>query len=495
MDANELAKAVRSGDEKLRADDLVLDTGSKKLTGKGYLHVQPAALTIYMTLDAEGDHPEEGSPRVATKSDFWKMTGIIERELVFRCNFPPVPTMHFHNGLVTVEATVNPIEVEANAWNLLTLEERKEKWKQFQTAFGIPATDIDFEANETEKLADGSFEFRADFVDHELRFKPEATHIERKNPFFGKESSSWNYDTLTGETSTYKFAFIQDDRNNDLRLVMRSKEDQPPLSEAEHLQKYETLSEAIAFVHGINAWPYRLQYWRAGSKAYDRLSAARPAPRTGHTPFSGLRHGVDMAGFLPKVAEFLEPATPFNNDLRTMMYLFRQAGAEGVHGKIGSLALCSLLESLTTVLFIHFGLKAPPPATFADFGARRADVLTYIDGLADPNDSTLRLRDCVSSAQPTKRLKVEQKFEMVCHHLGLPWDGKMKLVKEAWEQLRNNLAHGDFREGESITEQIYKADTLAKSRIAGGFNTVLLKLFGYNGSYNSSVFEPGFDTM
>ena len=71
----------------------------------------------------------------------------------------------------------------------------------------------------------------------------------------------------------------------------------------------------------------------------------------------------------------------------------------------------------------------------------------------------------------------------------------MQVVKEAWEQLRNPLAHGDFREGDSITEQVFKDDTVAVSRIAGGFNTILLKLFGYSGLYKLSVFEPGHDRM
>ena len=84
---------------------------------------------------------------------------------------------------------------------------------------------------------------------------------------------------------------------------------------------------------------------------------------------------------------------------------------------------------------------------------------------------------------------------MVCKHLGLQWDGKMKVVKDAWWQVRNDFAHGDFREGVSITEEVFKADTLAESRIAGGFNTILLKLFGYNGRYKPSVFEAAYDTM
>ena len=68
----------------------------------------------------------------------------------------------------------------------------------------------------------------------------------------------------------------------------------------------------------------------------------------------------------------------------------------------------------------------------------------------------------------------------------------MEVVKNAWWQVRNDFAHGDFREGADTTEEIFKSDTIAESRIAGGFNTILLKLFGYSGLYNPSVYEPGY---
>ncbi len=120
-----------------------------------------------------------------------------------------------------------------------------------------------------------------------------------------------------------------------------------PTDRHEHLQKLESLRDAVSFVHGINAWPYRLRYWRGDEKIFDKIDAADPAPRAAHTPFSGLRREVDIGALLSEIAEFLEPVTPFNEELTGMMYLFRQAGAKGVQRKIGALPLCALLESLT----------------------------------------------------------------------------------------------------------------------------------------------------
>lgn len=496
MNEDELSKIIRRGDRTLRVDDLVLDDGVEKRKGKGHLRIQRKKLTILMVLNSMANARRMSGPGVVTKSEFWKLTGLIEHSLRFHCNFGPGLTYRVHNKLRSFEGTVNPIELEPRGSCTLPIRERKTRWKRIRKAFKEPFSNAAFEAAEAERLADGSFEFEAHFVKHELRSMNEGTKIERKHPFTGGEGGVDKLDTLMGETSSYKFAFIQADDSDDLRLILRSKDGQPPLNETEHWKKYYSLIQAISFVHGINAWPYRLQYRRGGDTYCDRLAPARPAPRSPQTPFSGLGHEVDLATFVPKVAEMLEPATAFNEDLSTLMYLFRQAGAKGVHRKIGALALCSSLEGLTTLLFKQFGLNnSSNPARYADFDARKADLLVHIDGLDKNNPSISRLREFVSSAQAVRRLKVEEKFEEVCKHLGLPWDKKMKLVREAWEELRNPLAHGDFREGESISEQIFKSDTIAKSRIAGGFNTILLKFFGYTGLYKSSVFELGHDQM
>ena len=496
MNADKFAKAVRGGNDKFRADDLVIDTVSEKLTGKGYLLVQSTKLIIQMTLDAGTKSPDRRGSGVVTTSDYWTMTGTIDHDLRFKSKCGPVFTQRFHDGVVTLEKSVGPIELEVKGWDRLTSQERKERWKKIAAIHGKSATEADPEPAETGSRTNNSFEFHADFVDYKLRFADEVTHTDRKNPFFGSEGGGWTADTLMGETSSYKFGLIQADENDDLRLVIRSKENQPPLSEAEHLRKYHAFCSALSFVHGINAWQYRLRYWRAGALSSDQISAAAPAPRSHHTPFSEFNHELEMGGFLSKIAEFLEPNSWFNDELTSMMHLFRQTGSTGELRKVDSLVYCALLEGLTKLLFTELSLSAPQQTgQFADFETRKTELLAHLDGLANPSDSTRRLRQAVSSAQPTKPLKIEKKFEMVCNHLGLRWEGRMKVVKDAWDQVRNDFAHGDFREGASITEEVQKADILAESRIAGGFNIILLKLFGYSGPYKPSVYEPEDDRL
>ena len=64
-----------------------------------------------------------------------------------------------------------------------------------------------------------------------------------------------------------------------------------------------------------------------------------------------------MGEILAKIAEFLEPDTPFNDKLTSTMYLFRQARATDGLSKVDTLALCALLEGLTKLLFDEFGLS------------------------------------------------------------------------------------------------------------------------------------------
>ena len=217
MDADEFAKAVRGGNEKYRADDLVVDTGKETLTGKGYLLIRPKELVILMTLDVQENPFAHGSPRVVTTSDYWTMTGTIDLSLRFRCKCGPVPTQHCRNGVWSLEESVSPIELEVRGWDRFTTQERKEKWKEIHAALGKSDPYEGFDAAEAERLADGSFEFHANFVDHKLRFADEVTHTERKNPFFGNDGSGWKTDTLMGETSTYKFGLVQACENDDLR--------------------------------------------------------------------------------------------------------------------------------------------------------------------------------------------------------------------------------------------------------------------------------------
>ena len=496
MNADEFARAVRGGSDKFRADDLVIDTGSNKLTGKGYLLVQPTKLVILMTFDAGASSSARQGPGVVTKSDYWTMTGTIDHDLRFRSRCSPFSTNAHHGAVLTLEKSIGPIELEIRGSDLLTNQERKEQWDKLAAKHRRPGTDAEPEQAGAAPKADHSFEFHADFVDHELLFADEVTRTDRKNPFFGNEGTGWRTDTLMGETSSYRFGLIQARANDDLRLVIRSKKDQSPLSETEHRRKYKAFCSALAFTDGIDAWPYRLRYWRAGSLSSDEFSAASPAPRTHHTPFSGMRGEVKMGEFLTKVAEFLEPDTRFNEVLTNMMYLFRQTGSSGELRKVDALGYCALLEGLTKLLFTEFGLAAPQqPGQFADFETRKAKLLAHLDGLANPNDSTRRLRQAIASAQPRRPLKIEEKFEMVCNHLGLPWEGRMKVVKEAWDQVRNDFAHGDFREGSATTEEVQKADILAESRIAGGFNIMLLKLFGYSGPYKPFVYESDEDQL
>jgi len=85
MTADEFVKIVRNGSEKLRVDGIVINTGSKELHGKGMLHISRKRIELDVTI-SEGDLLPEFKTGIYTKRDSWKLTGIIEDQLHFKCD-------------------------------------------------------------------------------------------------------------------------------------------------------------------------------------------------------------------------------------------------------------------------------------------------------------------------------------------------------------------------------------------------------------------------
>ena len=151
----------------------------------------------------------------------------------------------------------------------------------------------------------------------------------------------------------------------------------------------------------------------------------------------------------------------------------------------------SIFESLVRILFDHFDLESKTLADMSlpNFTAAKEKLLTHLESWPDEDLSKGRLIGLIRSANP---LSMREKVQAVCKQLGLNREVDMDKVFTAWKAARNPLAHGKFGGDD---DQAFIDTMHAKSRIAGGFNTLLLKLFGYAGYYNASVFEPGFQRM
>src|ERR1017187_3507908 len=86
MTDDDFVAVVRKGSDKLRVDELVLNTGQQQFRGKGMLRVSQERIEIDMILDPGQQAPPMRSG-VFSKSDYWKMNGIIEDYLPFRCDY------------------------------------------------------------------------------------------------------------------------------------------------------------------------------------------------------------------------------------------------------------------------------------------------------------------------------------------------------------------------------------------------------------------------
>ncbi len=98
MTPEEFVKVVRSGNEKLRVDNVIVNAGPITLRGRGVLVIQPEKhLRIELTLRGRAAPPTHN--RVITKKDAWSLTGIIDEHLRFRCdNVSPGGNWSAFNG-------------------------------------------------------------------------------------------------------------------------------------------------------------------------------------------------------------------------------------------------------------------------------------------------------------------------------------------------------------------------------------------------------------
>ena len=76
MTADDFVKIVRNGSEKLRVDEIVINTGSQELHGKGMLRIsREKRIELDVTIN-KGETLPELHTGIYTKRDSWKLTGL-----------------------------------------------------------------------------------------------------------------------------------------------------------------------------------------------------------------------------------------------------------------------------------------------------------------------------------------------------------------------------------------------------------------------------------
>ena len=482
MNADDFVTTVRKGSDKLRVDDVVVNTGKGEAHGKGMLHISREKIALIVTLDPGQMLPEVTSGAY-TKRDCWKLAGILEDELRFGCDVAPADYSErsWPSGFTKYRFNVNPICLVPSGIDAMSSRERSALFRQIegQDSSGTGGQQTEQAAPSEEAAADASVHFDA------MLFEYPSLH-----EVLGAQ--------IKGELGGFDLTLAQDKADKDLHVSLRSRKEYLSSGVEEDWKMFRAVMNAIAFVHGAHAWPYRIEYWRAGRKITDQVTSAHRLPRTSHAPFDerlafNAKIGKvewDYLDVLRKAAAFFSSGSTLSSEVGSILFLFREAD-DGSHSEITTIALCVLFENLVRVLFrelkLEEGSRREDLALLA-FEQARSRVLELITKNED--DGYLRVRKVLRSAALFSQ---KEMLQALARHFGMEWETDLETVFKTWQLVRNPLVHDSSRA--QRTEDQWKELLLSESRIAGAINVLLLKLFGYSGLMQSSAFEGRYRTL
>ena len=447
------------------------------------LRIGREGIDIDITINKEEKVPEVKTG-IYTIRDYWKLTGVIEDSLQFKCNYVgPVGDISrsWASGMAEciTKCTfdLHPIDLVPAGWDAMTRAERKECLKKNQinsSNEGAPVTNV------VEDETRDNVSFYATLLEYPLH------------------TSSWGKE-IKGETEHFDFVLTKLEETSDLRVSLESKKEYFSQGEEKDWKTFRAFMNALAFVNGTNAWPYRVEYWRAGQKLIDRVTAASRLSKTIHAPFPetlafNARTGSIKWNFpdtIKKITKYFETESPLSEEVAYLLFLFRQAGTKGVHRDITMVTLCILFENLVRHIFRELKLEGKARKEnplFDSFEHAKGKFIQQMDQQLIANDiGYKRVYDVVQSAEI---FNAKHMLQVIVTHFGLQWENDMELVFKTWQQARHPSVHRS--EYATRSEDDLKQVSLAESRIAGAINILLLKLFGYSGYMRHSAFESGY---
>ncbi|MEY2502380.1 MAG: hypothetical protein QOI07_2714 [Verrucomicrobiota bacterium] len=470
MKEDDFAAAVRKGQGSFAVTKIALQTGTTVIRGKGRLTIADDGFEIDFDV-VPGLIPKEENI-LWNEDNFWSVTGLIEGDLTFRSD-TVAPSGHTESWRIGRKPRLlqklhfGPIE-------LLPSRTEARSRARLRKSMGL---------HEKRPPTHPSVRFEAVLIGCDSLFRNAATRTEVTNDFLGK-GTTWDGNTFIDRAPDYDFALIQE--GADLTIHFRSKSRFRSVSEKADWVRFQALLNAIGFTHGFNPWPYRTQYWRGGRKIIERLRNGTPVTRTVHKPFSesigrngetGRRGAANSP--IRIAARFFEKNSELTKNINELLYLFREAGG-AVHLKIQTLALCSILEGLTNLLFDELKLETEVrklDSHFDEFARMRETVLQFInDQEWSDQRSVARI---VGSLKAAGAFRVREKFKALCDHFQLSAND-MTPHLQAWEAERNPLSHGKFKSLDT--------DFRHQGLIAGVINIFVLKLMGFSGQAQVDIF-------
>jgi hypothetical protein len=442
MNANRFEEIVRDGADKLRVDDIVLTVGQRAIHGKGMMRIEREIIGLDMTLDP-GEEPPHSRSGVHTKRDFWRVSGVIEDHLLFRCDYvsPGWPSSYHtpEKTTVTCSLDLKPIELIPSWLDRMSTQERAH-WQKHALEHEGQAVEAEEQSSKQPSAVPAAepivVAFRAVLMEFPLLpFLWTTKNTEAERVPTGQAAPK----TLScdGEIDGFEFSLLKHENGQDLCVHLDSKKDyESPGVEADW-RKFDAFMNALAFAVGVHAWPYRVEYWRDGRKLTDRFTPACRLARTPHAPFTkelafNARVGRLDWSFqqaLRKAAAFFEIDSALSNEVTQILFLFREAGDRSVHHGVGMIALCALLENLVRVIFKE--RKPDERQTLADpglvaFQKAKEQVLGFIENRMTENEAGFRRLKGIIESKGTR--DIEEIFKTVVVDSRMPWEDDMKRV-------------------------------------------------------------------
>ncbi len=413
MTADDFIGIVRDGGDKLRVDDVVIDTGDQQFHGKGILQITREDFEVKVTL-RPGEHLPELRSGIYTKKDTWRLSGIIEDQLGFRCEHigpAGLQSLSLPGEIRRCKFRLNPIHLVPTGWDAMSRADRHEFWRTHAPEQQSPNAEPGPAGNVAED-AKQDVSFQATLMEY---------------PWISSKQGT----EATGETGFFKFILTKQE-NNDVRVTLNSKDSYLSKGEDADWEGFHAFMNGLALMTGTHAWPFQASYWCAGQKLTERVMAASKLAKTSHAPFdkrlafNAVTGQVkwDFGDTLGKAAAFFERDTSLSREVSQILFLFRQADA-GVQSQVTTIALCVLFENLIQVAFRELGLESMLQSEVASFNEARTEVLKYVASriAARHPGGTEGCARIQAILQPAQGYVMKQMFRTLVDHLGLKWDG------------------------------------------------------------------------
>jgi hypothetical protein len=428
------------------------------------------------------------------------LEGVLEASLeIVVDKLAPFHEKNTSNGINTLVFHVDELDIAPKPSDRLSKNRLFKMLSAQRTKQGVPQSD-----DSVKKQAKASREHSATFFavlkGHKLIAHNKGTDVVETNDFLGKSSRS-RQDTYAGTLPGWKYGLIQ--VNDDVHVHLRSETRSKANDMAEDQKQFNAFLKAIAFTHGWHAWPTQVEYRSDHRMLINRIKCIRKVSETPHAPFSermwfnGYTGQIqwDLSTPLEKAYQFFLANTVLSNEIDELLYLFREAGDDGVPLRVSLLTICTLYESLMRSVFRHVLTDRELPTEVVAFNRLKAQMLKRLKKRKETSkglkaDAISRMSGYLASASG------ESIREIAVAVTGRLWASSpldWKSIHKEWTTYRNPLSHRIA--GSPGEEKNFRGELLAVSRLAGAINAIILKLMGYSGMARISTFEDGYKNI